>query len=697
MAGMRVHEVAKKLGLSSKETIEKLAALGVPVASHASAVSDADVARLTKSLNGGKPAVSTPATAVGLVEGPAASIAGAETVTSGAASADIRQGAAEIVVEPTPAVSAGQGVVHVPHGVTVEELADKLDRSPGDIIKLLLTLGEMKTITQSLSDELVDVVAQEFGVPVEIISVEEEAAEEEAAEEALLADNDDLAKLLPRGPIVTVMGHVDHGKSSILQQFRKKEMLSLEAGGITQAIGAYQVHGADGRVVTFIDTPGHEAFTQMRARGAQVTDVAILVVAADDGVQPQTVEALDHANAAGVPIVVAVNKIDKPEADPIRTRQQLAELGLRPEEWGGETVFVDVSAKKGTNLDDLLEMIHLVTDMQELKANPYATARGVSIEAHLDKGRGPVATLIVQKGTLRVGDPVVCGAAWCRVRAMTDEAGHQVKSAGPSQPVLVTGWSKVPQAGDEFKVVGDEREAKRIAQEREARLRQAEFAAGGRAMSLEDLLSKARTGELPELKLIAKANTQGAIEALVDSIEKMDQSLVRTKVLRRAVGAINENDVNMARASGAIIVGFGVRPDAGSRQLAEKEGVDVRLYEVIYQLLEDIERATKGLLAPIQEESVTGSAEVREVFRTPRAVVAGCYVTEGRINRGARARLLREGRVIYTSEIASLRRFKDDVREVAAGYECGIVIQGYNDIKQGDVIEAFEIREVART
>jgi translation initiation factor IF-2 len=692
MAGMRVHEVAKRLGLSSKEAIEKLAALGVPVASHASAVSETDVARLTKSVNGGKSAAPP---AAPLVEGPGARVAAPETVAEGAASADVLKGAqASVREEEAPAIAPPptEGVVHVPHGVTVEELANKLDRSPGEIIKMLLTLGEMKTITQSLSDELVDVVAQEFGIPVQIVSVEEEAAEE-----LLTEDEDDPAKLQPRGPIVTVMGHVDHGKSSILQQFRKKEMLSLEAGGITQAIGAYQVHRADGKVVTLIDTPGHEAFTQMRARGAQVTDVAILVVAADDGVQPQTVEALDHANAAGVPIVVAVNKIDKPEADPIRVRQQLAELGLRPEEWGGETIFVDVSAKKGTNLDELLEMIHLVTEMQELKANPDSSARGVSIEAHLDKGRGPVATLIVQKGTLKVGDPVVCGAAWCRVRAMTDEAGHQVSRAGPSQPVLVTGWSKVPQAGDEFRVVSDEREAKRIAQEREAKLRQAEFAAGGRAMSLEDLLSKARTGELPELKLIAKANSQGAIEALVDSIEKMDQSLVRTKVLRRAVGAINENDVNMARASGAIIVGFGVRPDAGARQLAEKEGVDVRLYEVIYQLLEDIEKATKGLLAPIQEESVTGVAEVREVFRTPKAVVAGCYVTEGRINRGARARLLREGRVIYTSEISSLRRFKDDVREVAAGYECGVVIQGYNDIKQGDVIEAFEIREVART
>ncbi|HEX2179283.1 MAG TPA: translation initiation factor IF-2, partial [Actinomycetota bacterium] len=614
-----------------------------------------------------------------------------------------REAARTVPPAPTPpappatdevpaAAPAASGAIHVPHGVTVEELAEKMGRSPGDIIKTLLVLGEMKTITQSLSDSLVEIVAEELGVPVEIVSVEEEAKEQDGETEA----PEDPSTLKPRAPIVTVMGHVDHGKSSILQQFRKKEMLSLEAGGITQAIGAYQVHTADGRTVTFIDTPGHEAFTQMRARGAQVTDVAILVVAADDGVQPQTVEAMDHAKAAEVPIIVAVNKIDKPEADPLRARQQLAEHGLNPEEWGGDTVFVDVSAKKGTNLDDLLEMVHLVTDMQELKANPGASARGVSIEAHLDKGRGPVATLIVQKGTLRVGDPVVCGAAWCKVRALTDEAGKNVKAAGPSQPVLVTGWSQVPQAGDEFRVVADDREAKRIAQERESKLRQAEFAEGGKAMSLEDLLSKARTGDIPELKLIVKANSQGAIEALSESIDKLDQSLVRTVIQRKAVGAINENDIWMAKASGAIVVGFAVRPDAGARQLAEKEGVDVRLYEVIYQLLDDITKATHGLLAPLEEEVVLGSAEVRETFRTPKAVVAGSYVTEGRVVRNSKARLLRDGKVIHTGEISSLRRFKDDVREVTFGYECGITIANYNDIKIGDVIETYEIREVAR-
>jgi translation initiation factor IF-2 len=818
MASIRVHEVAKRLGLSSKEAVDKFNALGILVKGHSSTVSESDVTRLVKAINGGaarqaaakaaaapppappapppaapapppapkqaapappapkpapparpqqaaaparpapkaqsrpvqpepktsvtpqaatapapppsrpaesrpqgardgrsQPEQQTPAARQARPQGgPGGRSQGQRPQRPGGRDAGRQQGgrdagrqgqggreaARSAAPAPQPPVSeealaatpAPTGPIHVPHGVTVEELAEKMGRSPGDIIKTLLVLGEMKTITQSLSDSLVEIVAEELGVPVEIVSVEEEAKEQDGETEA----PEDPSTLQPRAPIVTVMGHVDHGKSSILQQFRKKEMLSLEAGGITQAIGAYQVHTADGRTVTFIDTPGHEAFTQMRARGAQVTDVAILVVAADDGVQPQTIEAMDHAKAAEVPIIVAVNKIDKPEADPIRARQQLAEHGLSPEEWGGDTVFVDVSAKKGTNLDDLLEMVHLVTDMQELKANPNTTARGVSIEAHLDKGRGPVATLIVQKGTLRVGDPVVCGAAWCKVRALTDEAGKNVKEAGPSQPVLVTGWSQVPQAGDEFRVVADEREAKRIAQERESKLRQAEFAEGGKAMSLEDLLSKARTGDIPELKLIVKANSQGAIEALSESIDKLDQSLVRTVIQRKAVGAINENDIWMAKASGAIVVGFAVRPDAGARQLAEKEGVDVRLYEVIYQLLDDITKATHGLLAPLEEEVVLGSAEVRETFRTPKAVVAGSYVTEGRVVRNSKARLLRDGKVIHTGEISSLRRFKDDVREVTFGYECGITIANYNDIKIGDVIETYEIREVAR-
>jgi len=554
----------------------------------------------------------------------------------------------------------------------------------------------MKTITQSLSDDEVEVLANEFDVPVRIVSVADDVsvAPDEAAPDASEEEAD--AALETRPPVVTVMGHVDHGKSSILQQFRKKEMLSLEAGGITQAIGAYQVHGKDGLATTFIDTPGHEAFTQMRARGAQVTDVAILVVAADDGVQPQTVEALDHAKAAKVPVLVAVNKIDRPEADPTRVRQQLSELGLTPDEWGGDTVFVDVSAKAGTNLDVLLDMIHLVAEMQNLKANPNVPARGHAIEAHLDRGRGPVATLIVQKGTLKPGQAVVCGAAWARVRTMLDENGHSVPKAGPAQPVQVSGWSRLPAAGDEFFAVKDEREAKRISQEREARQRAADFVAGAKPATLEDLLFKTRTGDVPELRLILKADTQGSLEALTESLTKMHRANLRLNILRRGVGAIGESDVTLAQASDAIVVGFGVRPDAGARQLAEREGVDVRTYQVIYQLLDDISQALKGLLAPEEQEFVLGAAQVRATFRIPRAVVAGCYVTEGKVVRGSRARLIRDGTVIYTGRIDTLKRFKDDAREVAAGFECGMTLYDFNDIKEGDVIEAFEVRELPR-
>ncbi|MGI8426278.1 MAG: translation initiation factor IF-2 [Actinomycetota bacterium] len=705
MSKIRVHAIAKELGLSSKEAITKLAALGIEVKSHASALADDEVVLLRESMNGaGKAPAPAPAPAP-QTKAPAKAPAPAPAPAPAKAPAPAPAPAAKPEAEaPAPAPAPAKPpakppappaplveTIQVSHGITVEDFANKTGHPAGEIIKMLLSLGEMRTINQSLPDGAVELLAHELGLAIEVVSPEQE----EAAAEPEVEEGDE-ADLESRAPIVTVMGHVDHGKSSILQYFRRKEMLSLEAGGITQAIGAYQVHVPRGGLVTFIDTPGHEAFTQMRARGAQVTDIVILVVAADDGVQPQTVEALDHAKAAGVPIIVAVNKIDKPEADLIRPRQQLADLGLQPEEWGGDTVFVDISAKQGTNLDDLLEMVHLVGDLQELKANPKVPSRGVAIEAHLDRGRGAVATLIVAKGTLRVGDPVVCGSAWCKVRALTDEAGRSVKSAGPSHPVIVTGWSKVPAAGDEFKVVSDDREAKRIAADRDAKHRQAEFATGGKAISLEDLLSKTRAGELPELKLIVKAESQGSLEALAESISKMEQSMVRTNILRKAVGAINENDVTLAEASGAIIVGFNVRPDAGARQLSERQGVDVRLYEVIYQLLEDIDRASKGLLAPLEEEVVLGAAQVRETFKIPKGVVAGSYVTEGTIVRNAKARLIRDGTVIYTGNVSSLRRFKDDVREVQSGYECGITIEGYADIKEGDVIEAFEVREVAR-
>lgn len=667
---LRVHELAKELGLSSKETIQKLGDLGIIVKSHSSTIDASEAAKLRELVEGKPVTEPTPA-------------------EPKEAKPKVEPSPEEIPPEePEPAPAR---VVQIPRGATVEEFASKVGLPPTDIIKMLLALGEMKTINQSLTDDAMELLAVELGREISIVSPEESVEEPSDVEE----EEEDIAAEA-RAPVVTVMGHVDHGKSSILQHFRKKEMLSQEAGGITQAIGAYQVH-SNGRVVTFIDTPGHEAFTQMRARGAQVTDLAVLVVAADDGVQPQTIEALDHARAAGVPIIVAVNKVDKPESDPTRVRQQLAELGLQPEEWGGDTVYVDVSAKQGTNMDQLLEMINLVSDLQELKGSGKATARGVAIEAHLDKGRGPVATLLVQRGTLQIGAPVVCGSAWAKVRSMVDENGKSLTHADISQPVQVSGWSKVPSAGDDFRVLRGEREAKHLAQEREAKIRHAELVAAGKPRTLEDLLSLTRTGELPELRVIVKADTQGSVEALVDSLAKMDQTQVRLNILRRGVGAITENDVTLAAASGAIVVGFNVRADASARQLGEREGVDVRHYEVIYQLLNDIEQATKGLLAPEEEEVVLGAAEIREVFRTPRGNIAGCYVTDGQIARGARARLVREGAIVYTGVVSSLRRFKDDVREVATGFECGIGLENYNDIKQGDVIEAFEIREVART
>ncbi|GIV00204.1 MAG: hypothetical protein KatS3mg014_1819 [Actinomycetota bacterium] len=548
-------------------------------------------------------------------------------------------------------------------------------------------MGEMATATQSLSDEALALLGAELGYEVEIVGLEEaEEAEEERVDES---------RLVPRPPVVTIMGHVDHGKTKLLDAIRKTDVVSREFGGITQHIGAYQVH-LDGREITFIDTPGHEAFTAMRARGAQVTDIAVLVVAADDGVKPQTIEALDHARAAGVPIIVAVNKIDKPEADPMRVRQQMVDLGVVPSEWGGTVEFVDVSAKEGTNLDTLLETILLVAELEELKGDPTGRARGTVLEAKLDRGRGPVATVIVQKGSLEVGDALVAGTAWAKVRAMLDENGQPVKVAGLSKPVQILGWSAVPNAGDEFREVSDEREARHIAQEREAKLRAAELVTP-KPPTLAELLAQAKEAEVPELNIILKADVQGSIGALLDAFAKLPQDEVRVNVLRAAPGAITEGDIKLAMASRAIVVGFNVRPDAAARELAEREGVDVRLYRVIYDAIDDIRAALSGMLKPEERETELGRAEVRALFRVPRVgTVAGCYVLQGKMVRGAQARVVRDGVVVYDGRIASLRRFKEDVREVAEGYECGVGIENFNDVKEGDVIEAYEVREVAR-
>ena len=578
------------------------------------------------------------------------------------------------------------GMVKVPSGSTVAELAELLNVPASDIVKRLFLLGNPLTMTQSMSDELIELIADDLGREVKVMSKEEENS---------FTFYDDPKDLLPRPPVVTVMGHVDHGKTSLLDAIRHTGVASAEAGGITQHIGASVVH-IDGRQITFIDTPGHEAFTAMRARGAQVTDVIVLVVAADDGVMPQTIEAINHAKAANVPIVVAVNKIDKPGAQPDRVRQELVEYGVIPEEWGGKNMFVNVSAKQKIGVDDLLETILLQADVLELKANPDALASGFVIEANLDKGRGPVATVLVQRGTLKPGDAVVAGESYGRVRALIDPHGTHASQARPSDPVEILGLSSVPVAGDEFRVFEDERDARKLAEERALRARLKAQEARSH-MSLDDLFNRIEEGAT-ELNLVVKADVQGSIEALRDAFEKMDQSEVRINIIHSAVGGVTETDVTLAAASDAIIIGFNVRPTAGARKAAEHEKVDIRLYRVIYQAIEDINAARVGMLKPEIVERDTGSAEVRDVFRVPKVGnIAGCYVTEGEISRDDKVRVVRDSTVIFEGKISSLRRFKDDVKSVKQGYECGIGVDGYQDIKVGDVIEGYRIEEVERT
>ncbi|MGH2554680.1 MAG: translation initiation factor IF-2 [Actinomycetota bacterium] len=696
---MRIHELAKELGVPSKDVLESLQAMGYEGRTASSTVPEEAVPRIRAARGKVKPG-SKPRTATAEQLPTRRPVKAKEQVPPESGDGEVAAAKTAVALEAPPEAPAPAEEVAVPaaapvrvsRGATAQDLAEKLDSSAAEIVKVLFSAGEMVSATQSLSDEAIELVATELGRPVEVVRPEEELKEEEE-EEAV-----DESRLVPRPPVVTVMGHVDHGKTLLLDAVRKTDVVAEEFGGITQHIGAYQVHH-DGREVTFIDTPGHEAFTAMRARGAQVTDIVVLVVAADDGVMPQTIEALNHARAAKVPIVVAVNKIDKPEADPQRVRQQLTDQGIVPAEWGGEVEFVDVSAKTRENLDRLLETVLLVADILELKADPQAAARGIALEAHLDPGRGPVATVLVLRGTLRVGDAVVCGAAYAKVRAMFDEWGQPLSEAPPAKPAQVLGWKPhVPQAGDEVRVVADEREARHIAQEREARVRAADLAASRPAASLADLLVQARRGELASLNLIVKADVQGSLEAILDALDKLPQDEVRIDVIHKGVGGITENDIALAAASGAVVVGFNVRPDVGARELAETEGVDIRLYRVIYQALDDIRQALSGLLAPEEQEIELGRAEVRALFRVPKlGVVAGCMVTHGTITRGALARLVRDGVIIYTGRVGSLRRFKDDVREVAEGFECGIGLENYQDIHEGDVIEAYEVREVART
>ena len=577
------------------------------------------------------------------------------------------------------------GTVKLPETVTVRELAFMLEEDEEEIKELLKSKGIPVTLTQVLPFDVAKMICEEYGF--EVISEEPVPVSE--------AEEEDEENLVPRPPVVTVMGHVDHGKTTLLDYIRKTNVAAREAGGITQHIGAYKVKLPDGHEITFIDTPGHHAFTTMRARGARVTDIVILVVAADDGVMPQTVEAINHAKAAGVPIVVAINKIDKPDANPERVKQELSKYGLIPEEWGGETIMVPISAKTGQGVDELLEMVVLQAEMLELKANPNKPARGTVLEAKLDPKRGPVATLLVQDGTLRVGDALVAGLHWGKVRAMINEWGERLKEAGPSTPVEVLGLSDVPLAGEPFFVVENEKVARKISEERKERAKEA--LQEKPRLSLEELMKKLAEGEAKELRIVLKADVQGSLEAVKEAIEKLSTDEVKANVIHSAVGAITETDVMLAQASGAIVIGFNVRPDSKAKRAAEQEKVEIRTYRVIYDLLEDVKKALSGMLEPEYEEVVLGRAEVRQVFNVPKVgKVAGCYVLEGKITRNANIRVLRDGVIIHEGRLSSLKRFKDDVREVAAGYECGMAIEGFQDIKEGDVIEAYEVREVKR-
>jgi translation initiation factor IF-2 len=593
-----------------------------------------------------------------------------------------------------------EGEVIVERGSTARDLGPKLNRSAGDIVRFLMLQGEMVMATQSLTDDMIELFAAEIGAEVRLVDPGEEQEAELLARYFEEEDEEEDADQRPRPPVVTVMGHVDHGKTLLLDRIRSTDVVAGEAGGITQHIGAYQVVWHDKRI-TFIDTPGHAAFTAMRARGAQATDIVVLVVAADDGVMPQTIEAIDHSRAAEVPIIVAVNKMDRPEADSTRVLQQLSERGLVPEAWGGDTIVVEVSALQGTGIENLLEQITLVAEVEELTARVEGEARGVVLEANLEAGRGPVATVIVQQGTLRVGDPVVAGAAWGKVKALIDDLGDHVKEALPSTPVQVLGFSEPPHAGDEMRGAKDLARARTLGEARAQRFRLSghkPVASAATGAKLEDLFEQIQRGETATLNIVLKADVQGSLEAVTESLKRLERDDVKLSFILRGIGGITENDVQLAAASSATIIGFNVRPDKRSRELAESSDVEVRTYEIIYKLLEDIEAAMLGLLSPLYEEVVTGEAEVREVFRVPRiGAIAGCYVREGKITRGSKVRFLREGTVIWKGAITSLRRFKDDAREVASGFECGIGLSDFQDLHAGDIIETFEEREIART
>ncbi len=762
MAKKRVHEIAKAQGLTSKELLAALKAAGVEAKAAQSSVEESEALAALKDSGDGassggaatqtkqgpktKAAPSTKSSATKTADGstakPKAEAPAKPAGGDGAATAPAGDGAAKapakkgpgkrrrrVVIDsqaarrdhiartqppPRPPRRRGgrrrrplleepsdkelkqpeeQPAIKVNSGATVREVAESLGLAAAEVIKALMKEGEMATLTQTLTDESVESIAKQFDRKIEIVT----AAQEEA-DEPTEVEEDDERDLVERPPVVTVMGHVDHGKTSLLDAIRQTQVAAGEAGGITQHIGAYQVQH-DGKILTFLDTPGHEAFTAMRARGARVTDVAVIVVAADDGVMPQTVEAIDHARAAGVPILVAVNKIDKEGADPNRVRTELAQQDLNPEDWGGDTVYADVSAKTKDGLDHLLEMILLVTELEELSANPDAAASGTVVESRLDPGRGPVTGVLVQRGTLRVGDAVVAGPVWGKVRAMLDDKGERVEEATPGMPVEVLGFDGVVEAGEHVQVVENERKARALAQERETRLKTEQLARrAARKVTLEEVFQRASEGQLNELNIVLKADVSGSLEALEDEIAKLPQEQVPVNVIHAQTGGINESDVMLAAASDAVIIGFNVRPLAEARRAAENEGVDIRTYTVIYKVTEDLRAAMEGLLEPEEVEEALGQAEVKQTFKASRVgTIAGCLVTDGKVTRSAGVRLVRDGTIVWSGRVGSLRRFKDDVAEVEEGQECGIVLEGFADVKEGDVLEFFETRQVEKT
>jgi translation initiation factor IF-2 len=731
VAKKRVHEIAKAKGLTSKEVLAALKAAGIEAKAAQSNVEESDALAALKDAGDGATATKTKPAKPAAKKSADGKAAAKQSASGEAKAAPAKKAAPKrrrrVVIDsqaarrdhiaktqPPPRPPRRRGgrrrrplleepsdkelkqpeeapAIKVNSGATVREVAESLGLSAAEVIKALMKEGEMATLTQTLADESVEAIAKQFDRKIEIVTAAEEEVELPQVE-------DEEADLADRPPVITVMGHVDHGKTSLLDAIRQTQVAAGEAGGITQHIGAYQVNH-DGKTITFLDTPGHEAFTAMRARGAKVTDVAVIVVAADDGVMPQTVEAIDHARAAGVPILVAVNKVDKEGADPNRVRTELAGHELNPEEWGGDTVYADVSAKTKDGLDNLLEMILLVSDLEELGANPEAPASGTVVESQLDPGRGPVVGLLVQRGTLRVGDAIVAGAQWGKVRAMLDDKGERVEQATPGVPVEVLGFDGVTEAGEHFQVVENERQARSLAQERETRLKTEQLARRqARKVTLEEVFSKAREGELKELNIVLKADVAGSLEALEDEIAKLPQEQVPVNVIHAQTGGINESDVMLASASDAVIIGFNVRPLVEARRAAEREGVSIRTYTVIYKVTEELRAAMEGLLEPEEVEETLGQAEVKQTFKASRVgTIAGCVVTDGKVTRTANVRLVREGTIVWSGKVGSLRRFKDNVQEVEEGLECGIVLEGFADIKEGDVLEFFEVKQVEQT